>query len=163
MQGLRFRLGSRPASEHEGDLVHEISKIVDDVEEALIHRSEQVAVVTAQRVDGPTGCDDHTHVVEGILHCCRAVSGDATCLTLEDLKEDVAPTGHAEEETNLCLKEASLACVTEGEHHHSAKEEPPEHATGHWLACSLQDQIELDHLQRGSDAPIADLYTVGNL
>merc|ERR1719491_1545658 len=145
---LRLRLGSRPASEHEGDLVHEVGQVVDNVQEAFIHRSKQVAVVVAKRVDGPTSCDNHTHVIEGILHCCRAISRHATCLTLEDLEEDVAPPCHAEEEADPCLKEASLACVTEGEHHHGAEKEPPEALGAHWLLRCLQDQIELDHLQR---------------
>merc|ERR1719277_965153 len=88
---LRLRLGSRPASEHESDLVHEVGKVVDNVEESLVHRSKQVAIVIAQRVDGPTSCNDHTHVVEGVFHSSRAVSSNAACLALEDLEEDVAP------------------------------------------------------------------------
>merc|ERR1712244_214833 len=61
---LRLGLGSRPASEHEGNLVHEVGQVVNNVEEGLVHGSKQVAVIVAKRVDGPTSCDNHTHVVE---------------------------------------------------------------------------------------------------
>merc|ERR1719277_653790 len=56
------------------NLVDEISDVVHDIQEGLIHCAQQVAVIVAQRVDAPTCCDDDPHVAESILHRLRAVS-----------------------------------------------------------------------------------------
>merc|ERR1711963_1066140 len=50
--------------------------------------------------------------------------------------------------------EEGLTEVSEHEHDDGADQEPPEHAATYWLACCLEDQVELDHLQGDSDAPI---------
>merc|ERR1719446_505392 len=62
---FRVTLGARPASKHEGNLVHKVRDVVDHIEEGLVHCSEQVAEQVAKGVDGPSNCDNHAHVVEG--------------------------------------------------------------------------------------------------
>merc|ERR1712070_410301 len=62
---FRVTLGGRPASEHEGNLVHKVGNVVDHIEEGLVNCSKQVAEQVAKWVDGPSNCDDQAHVVEG--------------------------------------------------------------------------------------------------
>merc|ERR1719343_562499 len=151
---LGLRLRCRPAGQDEGDLVHEVSQIVHHIQQSLVHRSEQVAVVISERIDRPSCCHDDSHVVEGVLHCCRAISGHSPGLALEDLEEDVAPAAHAEEEANPSLEHTSFSCISECKHHDSAQEQPPEALGGDGLLCCLEDQVELNHLQWNGDAPI---------
>merc|ERR1711879_296263 len=68
---LRVRLGARPASKHESDLVDEVSNVVDNVESHLIGGAAQDSEEVAQRVDAPASRDNQAHVVERLLDGIR--------------------------------------------------------------------------------------------
>ena len=52
------------------------------------------------------------------------------------------------------LDGSALASVNEGQHQDSADQDFPEVRWTNWCIGCLQDQIELNHLQRDSNAPI---------
>merc|ERR1719464_609122 len=132
---LGLRLRSRPASQHEGNLVNEVGDVVQHVQEGLIHCAKQVAEEISEGVDGPANRHDESHVVERFLDCLGALSGHTTRLTCEDLLEDVEPSQHSEDEPNPCLQGASLSHVAEGQHGNSAEQQPPKHARSDRLSC----------------------------
>merc|ERR1712070_992828 len=74
----RVALGTRPAGEDEGNLVHKVCNVVDHIEEGLIHCSEQVAEQVAEGVDGPSNCHNQTHIVEGCSNSLAATASLAT-------------------------------------------------------------------------------------
>merc|ERR1719502_927141 len=147
-------LGCRPASEHEGNLVHEVCDVVDHVQEDLIHSSKQIAEQIAKWVDAPANCDNQSHGAEGACNSRAAARCGAACFTIEDLEEDEEPAQHATGESWPGQESADLTEVSESQHHHSATQELPEHRGAGWLASRLQDQVELNHLKGDSDAPV---------
>merc|ERR1711972_1168911 len=151
---LRFSLGARPARKHESNLVDKVCNVVEHVEEDLINGSEQVAEEVTKRVDGPTRCDDHAHVLKGGRDGLAAASGGASSFTREDFVQNEEPAEHTTNEGRPCWEQEGLTEVAEQEHHDGAQQELPEHCAAHWLASSLEDQVELDHLQRDGNAPI---------
>merc|ERR1719420_2849659 len=151
---LGILLGARPAGKHKADLVEEIGNVVDHVEGGLVGNAGQEAKEVAERVDGPAQAHDEAHVAEGLLHGFAAVAGGLGRLASEDLEQDEGPAAHAEDESRPAESWGGLANVAEGEHEDSADEEPPESTSGDWRLGSLQDQVELDHLKRHSDAPV---------
>merc|ERR1712118_215089 len=57
-------LGSLPDGKAEGDLVHEICKVVDEVQAAVIDTTHEVAKEVAGWVNGPTCSNNETHGAE---------------------------------------------------------------------------------------------------
>merc|ERR1712014_357619 len=112
---FRFCFGARPARKHESNLVDEICNVVEHVEEDLINGSEEVA----KRVDGPTRCDDHAHVLKGGRDGLAAASGGASSFTREDFVQNEEPTEHTTNEGRPCWEQEGLAEVAEQEHHHA--------------------------------------------
>merc|ERR1711972_652690 len=151
---FRLCLGARPARKHESYLVDEICNVVEHVEEDLINGPEQVAEEVTKRVDGPTRCDDHAHVLKGGRDGLAAASGGATSFTREDFVQNEETPEHTTNEGRPCWEQEGLTEVAEQEHHDGAQQELPEHCAADRLACRLQDQVELDHLQRDGNAPI---------
>merc|ERR1719182_391062 len=139
---------------HEADLVDKVGNVVDHVEGGLVGNAGQEAKEVAQRVDAPAKADDKAHVAEGLLDSLRAVAAGLGGLTSKDLEEDEAPSAHAEDESRPAKSWGGLANVTEGEHEDGADEEPPESTSADRGLGSLQDQVELNHLQGHSDAPV---------
>merc|ERR1719464_2163271 len=129
-------LGTGPACKHEGDLVHKICNVVDHIEVDLIHGSEEVAEIVAKRVNRPAQRDDEAHVVERARDGRAAIFNRATCFASEDLEE---------------------------EDQNSATQKPPEHRRACVLASSLEDQVELNHLQWHCDAPVHVTVNDGGL
>merc|ERR1719152_271568 len=151
---LAILLGARPAGKHEADLVDKVSNVVDHVEGGLVGNTGQEAQEVAKRVDGPAKADDQAHVAEGLLHGGAAVAGLLGGLASEDLEEDEAPAAQAEDESRPAESWGGLANVAEGEHENGADEEPPEATRADVSLGSLQDEVELNHLQRHGDAPV---------
>merc|ERR550539_624248 len=151
---LCFRLRTRPACSYKGDLVDEICDVVGHVEVSFIHCSEQVTEQIAKRVDAPADCDNHAHVIEGL---CDGLGGGfcrATGFTSKDFVKNEGPTGQATHESRPRWEGSDLAAVAKKEHDSGANQESPEHTRGGGLASCLEDQVELNHLQRYGDAPI---------
>jgi len=157
--GVRLLDGASPDGEAEADLVQEIGKIVDDVEGSLVDRAQKVAEQVAEGIDGPSDGDDETHVGEGLLDGFGGVvSVDLGGLTGEDLEEDVEPAAHASDETGPGVDGLDLTKIAEGKHDNGADHQTPEHARAELGASgagsSLEDKVELDHLERNGDGPI---------
>merc|ERR1712046_126359 len=151
---LGVLLGARPAGKHEADLVDEIGNVVDNVEGGLVGNASQEAEEVAERVDAPAKAHNQAHVAESLLDGIRAVAGCLGGLASEDLEQDEAPAAHAEDESRPAEARGGLANVAEGEHEDGADQEPPESAGGdRGLGC-LQDEVELNHLERHGDAPV---------
>merc|ERR1712178_646604 len=84
-------LGARPACKDESNLVHHVRNVVDNIEDLVVHGTEQVAEEVTGRVDGPADGDDHAHVVEGSCNVLAAVASETPSLAAEDLEQDEAP------------------------------------------------------------------------
>merc|ERR1719183_2359236 len=108
--GSRVSLGSRPAGEHESDLVDKVCDVVDHIEEGLIHLSEQVAEEIASWVDGPANCDNHAHVVEGGRNSFAALTNAATCFTSEDFEKNKGPASQTSTEGRPSREDAFGRC-----------------------------------------------------
>merc|ERR1719182_907315 len=139
---------------HEADLVDKVGNVVDHVEGGLVGNAGKEAKEVAQRVDAPAKANDKAHVAEGLLDSLRAVAAGLGGLTGKDLKEDEAPSAQAKDESRPAESWGGLANVAEDQHEDGADEEPPESTGGDWGLGSLQDEVELDHLQRQGDAPV---------
>merc|ERR1712146_612721 len=121
--------GGLPDGKAECNLVDEVSKVVHQVEDGVIHAAQQVSKEVAEWVDAPAGSDNDAHGVEGSLHVRRdliACSHFAT-LTSKDLEQDESPSGHADHEADPSIDDASLAHVAEGQHYNCANQQTPEH------------------------------------
>merc|ERR1712182_199965 len=130
-QGAGF--GTCPDGEAERNLVHEISQVVDQVQNASLNAAHQISEEVAQGIDRPTDCDDEAHGLERgcniLVHA--ATTGKLSSLTLKDLEQDVAPSAQAQNEAQPGAEGAqgvSLPTVTKRQHGNSAQEQPPEHA-----------------------------------
>merc|ERR1719261_1979783 len=147
--------GCTPDGRAEVDLVDEVSQIVDQVERSVRDLAQQISEVVAQRVDGPADRHNEAHEVEGVGHGWTQIfRGCLACRTKEDLKEDEGPAAHAHTEANPRIDDEGLTHVSEEEHHHRADQKAEEHARAKVGLDSLQDQEELNHLQRDCQAPI---------
>merc|ERR1719428_2098592 len=60
--------GRLPDGKAEGNLVDEVSKVVHQIEDGVIHAALQVSKVVAEWVDAPACGDNDTHGVERTLH-----------------------------------------------------------------------------------------------
>merc|ERR1711992_149832 len=150
-------LGRLPNGKAEGNLVHEVGKVVDQVESVVINAGHQVSEEVAQWVNGPSDCDDETHGAERLLHILVylvAGSRNLTCLASEDLVQDEAPTSHAEDESRPGIEETGLATVSKCKQRHCAKHQAPKHRSTDAVVHGSEDQIEFDHLQGNRDRPI---------
>merc|ERR1719498_2075948 len=96
LQGAGF--GASPDGEAEGNLVHKISQVVDQVENASLNAAHQVSEEVAKGIDRPTNRDDEAHGLERGCHVLvhAAAASDASSLTRKDLEQDVAPSTQAE-------------------------------------------------------------------
>merc|ERR1719321_203078 len=90
----RLVLGRVPDSTYEGDLVHEICKVVEQVQGRAVHAPQEVTEEVAQGVDGPADGDDVAHCREGFLDVlarARELRGALAGLADENLREDEGP------------------------------------------------------------------------
>merc|ERR1712217_256404 len=80
--------GRLPNGQAEGNLVYEVSKVIDEVQCIIIDRTHEVAKEVTQRVNAPANCHDESHCAEGRLHVLvdRALTSCLSSLTHEDLK-----------------------------------------------------------------------------
>merc|ERR1711934_376829 len=86
--GFRSRL---PDGQAECDLVHEVSKVVHQVESAVIYTAQQISEEVAERVNRPANSDNEAHGVERGLHVLVhffAAGSHRARLTHENLKQD---------------------------------------------------------------------------
>merc|ERR1711988_1287688 len=97
LQGAGF--GSSPDGQAECNLVHEVSEVVDQVQNACLNASHQIAEEVAERVDGPANGDDEAHSLERGRHVLvhSTAASYVSSLTCKDLKQDVAPSTQAED------------------------------------------------------------------
>merc|ERR1712146_641465 len=95
LQGAGFR--SSPDGQAECNLVHEVSEVVDQVQNASLHASHQIPEKVAKGVDGPANRDNEAHGLERGLHVLvhSTASSHVSSLTCEDLEQDVAPSRQA--------------------------------------------------------------------
>merc|ERR1712217_987412 len=124
-------LGRLPDGKAESDLVHEVSKVVHQVQGTVIDAAQQISEEVAERIDGPPDGHDEAHGAERRLHelvHLVSASSHITSLTHEDLKQDEAPSSHAECEAQPSVEHASLTYVAESQHRNGAKQQAPEHA-----------------------------------
>jgi len=147
--------GGRPDGQNEGDLVDEISNVVDEIEDGGRHGAGQEAEEISEGIDAPADGHDGAHGVEGLLDGRGGVSAglQLASLAVEDLVEDVEPAHASEDETGEGVDGVGLTHVAEQKHADGADEETPEDATG-GRANRAEDEVELDHLERDGDAPI---------
>merc|ERR1712188_37715 len=96
---LQSALLSRiPDGEAECDLVHEIGKVVHQIQSGVLDTAHEISEEITQRVDGPTHCDDETHGAERGSHIFVCAGCCGTCFASEDLKQDEKPSTHAHTE-----------------------------------------------------------------
>merc|ERR1719443_23325 len=79
-------LGAGPNGEAEGNLVDEVSKVVNQVEGVVVHCTSQVSKEVAERVDGPASGDDQTHGAERRLHVFADLVSVAATLPASPMK-----------------------------------------------------------------------------
>merc|ERR1719335_884510 len=151
--------GRSPDGQAECDLVHEVRKVVNQIESLGRNTPHQVPEEVAKRVDGPTHSDDEAHGLERVfdmlVHCTAC--SNCACFAAEDLLQDVSPTSESTNEAHPCANRAEQVCLTtvpKSKHEHCADHQAPEHATVNVRLDSREDQVELDHLQWNSDRPI---------
>merc|ERR1719311_816342 len=116
-----------PDGKAEGDLVHEISEVVHQIESAVLHGTLQIAKKVTKRVDGPANCDDETHGAErGLYVLVRGTGARRASFTHEDLEQDETPSTHADNETHHWRYETCLARVTSSQHNNGTNQQTPE-------------------------------------
>jgi hypothetical protein len=154
LHGVTLTAGGGPDDENEGNLVDEIGKIVDQVEQLGGDGTAEVAKEVTEGVDGPADGDDGAHGVEGGLDGSGGgVSLDLGSLTSENLGQNVEPTGATGNEHGEG-HETSLANVAAGKHDDGSDQQTPENAAWDILAAGAEDEVELDHLERDGEGPI---------
>merc|ERR1712203_880818 len=85
--------GRLPDGKAEGNLVDEISKVVHQVEDGIVHAAQQVSEEVAQWVNAPAGSNDDAHGVEGGLHVRRdLVTTSHFATPCKDLEQDERPS-----------------------------------------------------------------------
>merc|ERR1711918_132984 len=92
LQGAGLAAG--PDGQAERDLVHEVSKVVQQVQSGRGDTAQQVPEEVPERVDRPTDCRNAAHGAEGGLHVLvHGTTGGVhlASLTVEDLVQDVPP------------------------------------------------------------------------
>jgi len=152
---IHFRDGRGPDGQHEGNLVDEISHVVDEIQHSGGDGAGEETEEISQGVDGPADGDDGAHGVEGSLHGLGGVRTglELAGLTVEDLKEDEEPAAAAENETDQGVDGMGLTKVTEEKHQDGANHQTPEDAGGS-RANGAEDEVELDHLKRDGEGPV---------
>jgi len=65
---IHFRDGRGPDGQHEGNLVDEISHVVDEIQHSGGDGAGEETEEISQGVDGPADGDNGAHGVEGGLH-----------------------------------------------------------------------------------------------
>ena len=154
LHGVTLTTGGGPDDENESNLVDEIGKIVDQVEQLGGDGTAEVAEEVTEGVDGPADGDDGAHGVEGGLDGNGGgVSLDLGGLTGENLGQDESPSGATGNEHSEG-HESSLTDVTAGKHDDGADQQTPENASWDVLAAGAEDEVELDHLERDGEGPI---------
>merc|ERR1712227_234016 len=147
--------GRCPDGKAECNLVHEVGKVVDQVQCAVSNTAHEVAEEVAKRIDGPAHRDDEAHGGEGSPHVlAHTSSSNLACLTCKDLEQDEAPASHAQSEAHPRINSPGLTCIAEGKHSNCAQQQTPEHALGQVRLHCRENQVELNHLQRNCDRPI---------
>merc|ERR1719498_1729360 len=109
-------LGAGPDGQAERDLVHEVRKVVQQVQSGRGDTAHQVPEEVPERVDRPTDRYDAAHGAEGGLHMLvhgAAGSVHLTSLPVEDLVQDVPPAAHPQNEANGGIDDVRLATVAE--------------------------------------------------
>merc|ERR1719152_188732 len=85
-------LGRCPDGKAECNLVHEVCKVVDQVQSAVSNTTHEVAEEVAKRIDGPANRHNEAHGAEGCLHILTDTSvSHLASLTCKDLVQDEAP------------------------------------------------------------------------
>ena len=152
--GVALTASGSPDDENESNLVDEIGKIVDQVEQLGRDGTAEVTEEVTEGVDGPADGDDGAHGVEGGLDGDGSgVSLNLGGFTSEDLGQDESPSGATGNEHSEG-HESSLTDVTAGKHDDGADQQTPENATWDVLAAGAEDEVELDHLERDGEGPI---------
>ena len=134
---MRFRLadGCGPDDDTEGDLIENISQVVGDIQtlHALLRSATgEVTDEVSDRIDGPAEGHDQAHQLECGLHCWRCLTGiDTASLTQEDLKENVSPAKHSNDEGGHDTHVVGLTEVPADQHDQGAENEAPEDPRGH--------------------------------
>jgi len=149
---------STPHAESECQLVDEIGNVVHDIDDALVMvgggRSEKSQVVS-QRVDAPTDGDDHSEGVEsGLGSFVSGSSADLGALTSEHLVDEGQPEEDTRDETAEHGNNSRLTSVSAGQHEDGLSQQSVEETGAQVWKDSLQDEVELDDLQRNGDQPI---------
>merc|ERR1719274_372674 len=110
-------LGRCPDGKAECNLVHEVGKVVDQVQGAVSNTTHEVAEEVAKRIDGPAHRDDETHGGEGSLHVlAHTSSSNLASLTCKDLEQDEAPASHAKSEANPRINSPGLTSIAKCKH-----------------------------------------------
>merc|ERR1712032_1017448 len=151
---LAVPLGGSPDGKAKSSLVHEVCKVVNQIERVVIDRAEQISEQVAKRVDRPADCHDVAHSVERIFHIVGRFVGRCAGSTREDFKQNEAPSTQAHDETDQGGDDPGFTGVTGSQHHKGADQQPPEHHSAEVRLHCREDQEEFDHLQRNSDQPI---------
>merc|ERR1712217_537317 len=118
-------LGRLPDGKAESDLVHEVSKVVHQVESTVIDAAQQISEEVAERIDRPTDGDDEAHGAERGLHVLVhfvSASSHIASLTHEDLKQDETPSSHAECEAQPSIEHAGLTYIAKSQHRNGAQQ-----------------------------------------
>merc|ERR1711953_345421 len=107
-------LGRSPDGKAECDLVHKISKVVNQIERAVLHSTQQVSEEIAERVDRPTDRDDEAHSVKRSFHMLvhlLVASRHFASFADEDFLQDECPSRQADNEGQPSINETGLTDV----------------------------------------------------
>merc|ERR1712039_293701 len=123
--------GRLPNCQAESNLVDEIRKVVDQVQDIVVDSTHQVAEEIAQWIDGPADADNQAHCrvrLHHILVYFAAICRHLASFSRKGFEQDESPSTHAHNESRHGWNELSLTSVTECKHKTGPKQEPPEHA-----------------------------------
>jgi len=147
-----------PNCQTECQFVDEIGNVVHNVDHALVMvgggRSEQSQVIS-ERVDAPSYGDDQAKGVECLLgRLVSRSSTDLSALACEHLVNESQPEQNTRDETAEHGNNTGFTGVTARQHKGGFSQQSVEETGTQVWQDGLQDEVELNNLQRNSDQPI---------
>ena len=120
---------SRPNHHTEGDFVHEIGQVVDDIESGDV-ATTGVTVDVTERINSPAHGDDQAQRVKRFLTGNGAFASiDAAGFTGEYLVDDVNPPSHTDNKQHperSRIPGIHFAKITGDQHHQRGDQQTPE-------------------------------------
>jgi len=159
LKRLFVRDSSSPDGESESQLVDQIRDVVRDVDDTLFmvgSGGSKESQVVSERVDGPSDGDDQSERVEsGLAGLVAGSSADLRALTSEHFIAESQPAEAPRNESAEDGDNSRLTSVSACQHKNGLSQQSVEESGAQVWHNSLQDQVELDDLERDGDKPIS--------